>query len=288
MGGRLMDAGPESLMERGRLCNHCLLIETNRDLILVDTGFGLQDIIDPPARISRFFLRLLSPDFRVEMTAHHQVRELGFDPKDVSHIVLTHLDFDHAGGLDDFPNARVHLLQSERDDAVRQRTWLDRKRYRPQQWSSRDRWQVYQPTTGDSWFGFRCVRPIDELTGDVALVPLIGHTMGHAGVAVRSKKKWLMLAGDAYFFYQEMNLEKPWCTPGLRAYQNMMEKNRAVRLWNQDRLRALKLRHQSEIDIFCSHDAHEFEQISGRSIATPALRSSPTPWQESPPPEALI
>jgi len=52
----------------------------------------------------------------------------------VTDIVLTHLDFDHAGGLDDFPRARVHLLAIERDCALQQARWLDRQRYRPQQW----------------------------------------------------------------------------------------------------------------------------------------------------------
>lgn len=43
--------------------------------------------------------------------------------RDVRHIVLTHLDFDHAGGLDDFPEATVHMLQIERDVAVAQRSY---------------------------------------------------------------------------------------------------------------------------------------------------------------------
>ena len=42
-----------------------------------------------------------------------QIQRLGFDPRDVRDIVLTHLDFDHAGGLCDFPEARVHLLGAE-------------------------------------------------------------------------------------------------------------------------------------------------------------------------------
>ncbi|WP_223281445.1 MBL fold metallo-hydrolase [Streptomyces antnestii] len=38
-------------------------------------------------------------------TAVRQVAALGYDIEDVRHIVLTHLDLDHAGGLRDFPPA---------------------------------------------------------------------------------------------------------------------------------------------------------------------------------------
>ena len=67
----------------------------------------------------------------------------GFRPEDVRHIVLTHLDFDHAGGLDDFALAAVHMLRRERDSAQAQRSWLDRQRYRPARWGSGARWQVH-------------------------------------------------------------------------------------------------------------------------------------------------
>src|SRR5690606_29466042 len=85
-----------------------------------------------------------------------------------------------------------------------------------------------------------CVRELDGMTSDVLLVPLIGHTFGHAGVAVDCGDMWLLLAGDAYFYHKEMNVESPGCTPGLRMYQKMMEKNRRARLWNQERLRDLR------------------------------------------------
>jgi len=64
------------------------------------------------AALSRFFLFLLSPDFREEHTALRQIERLGYHPRDVRHIVLSHLDFDHAGGLDDFPHATVHMLEN--------------------------------------------------------------------------------------------------------------------------------------------------------------------------------
>ena len=264
LGGWLMDGRSRSPLQRGRLCCHCLLLEGERGLTLVDTGFGLNDIRHPD-RLSRFFLTLLSPDFREEMTAVRQVERLGFKARDVRDIVLTHLDFDHAGGLDDFPGARVHMLAAERDYAVRQKTWLDRQRFRPAQWGSRDQWQVHPSSGGEKWYGFDCVRDVPGLSSDVLMIPLPGHTFGHAGIAVRKGSGWLLLAGDAYFHHREMDPLRPGCTPGLRLYQTMMEKDRALRLLNQHRLRQLKKDHGVEVDVFSAHDVAEFERLAGRA-----------------------
>jgi glyoxylase-like metal-dependent hydrolase (beta-lactamase superfamily II) len=267
LGGTLMDGHSKTAI-RGRLACHCLLVETSGGLVLVDTGFGLRDVARPRSRLSPFFLALVSPDFREEMTAIRQIERLGFDPKDVRHIVLTHLDFDHAGGLDDFPWANVHLLAREREAAVARRTLLDKARYRPQQWSTQASWRTYQPSEGDAWLGFDCVRQLEGLPPDLLLVPLIGHTHGHAGVAVRRKEGWLFLAGDAYFDHRELNLNRPRCTPGLRFYQWMLEKNRAQRLGNQQRLRDLKRAHleTGDLMITSSHDPVEFERLAGRPL----------------------
>jgi glyoxylase-like metal-dependent hydrolase (beta-lactamase superfamily II) len=266
LGGRLMDGRTHGLVRRGQLACHCLLLETAAGLVLVDTGFGLRDVHDPKSRLSRFFLGMLSPDFREELTAIRQIARLKLDPRDVRHIVLTHLDFDHAGGLDDFPHATVHLLGRERDAALARRTWLDRQRYRPQQWSTQPRWRVHEASSREPWFGFACVPPIEGL--DLALVPLIGHTLGHAGVAVRLESKWLFDAGDAYFYGGEMDVARPHCTPGLKFYQWMMEKDRAERLANQRRLRELA-RTQPSVEIFCSHDLTELERLAGVSAELP-------------------
>jgi glyoxylase-like metal-dependent hydrolase (beta-lactamase superfamily II) len=270
LGGRLMDGRTPTALERGELCCHCLLIETGNELVLVDTGFGLRDVANPRSRLSSFFLSLLSPDFREDMTAIRQIEKLGFSASDVRHIVLTHLDFDHAGGLDDFPHATVHMMLQERDYALQQKTWLDRQRFRPQQWSSHNRWQVYNPTRGESWHGFECVRDIPGLPPEILLVPLPGHTYGHAGVAVQDSGRWLLQAGDAYFYHCEMNVENPWCTPGLNFYQDMMEKDRMLRLSNQHRLRELRKAHGKDIEIFCSHDPVEFERLAHSAMQNPA------------------
>ncbi|RZI85064.1 MAG: MBL fold metallo-hydrolase [Rubrivivax sp.] len=265
LGGALMDGRTRSI--RGRLCCHCLLLETEQGLTLVDTGFGLNDVRNPAGRLSLFFRALLSPDLLEDMTAVRQIERLGFKASDVRHIVLTHLDFDHAGGLDDFPMARVHMMRSEREHAVRQGTWLDRQRFRPQQWAgSRHRWETHVEQAGERWYGFECVRDLKGLPPEVLLVPLPGHTFGHAGVAVKAGAGWLLLAGDAYFYHREMDVASPWCTPGLRLYQNLMEKDRPKRLANQERLRSLKRAHAGDVQLFSAHDPLEFERLSGRSV----------------------
>jgi glyoxylase-like metal-dependent hydrolase (beta-lactamase superfamily II) len=270
MGGKWMDDRTPGVWTRGELTCHCVLVEAGSELVLIDTGFGLRDVADPKSRLSRFFLGMVKPDFRAEMTAIRQIERLGFQPRDVRHIILTHLDFDHAGGLDDFPQARVHLLAREREHAFARPTWLDRQRFRPQQWSTRDHWQVYRAPGGSNWFGFEYVNSLQGVPPEILLVPLIGHTHGHAGVAVQSSSGWKLLAGDAYFFHAELDLEHPRCTPGLRLYQIQMEKDRKARLQNQVRLRELRRQHGSAVEIFCSHDALEFERCSARPAGVPA------------------
>ena len=237
------------------------LIETEQGLVLIDTGYGTQDVHKPHPRLSRTFHALLNIRFRMEETAIHQVKALGFSPNDVRHIVLTHLDFDHAGGIEDFPNARVHVMEAERDWAERKRRgFISRRRYRPVQWDDVRDWSTYLGG-GERWFGFDAVRDLEGLPPEILMVPLAGHTWGHAGVAVQQGDRWVLNAGDAYFYRGEMDLVKPRCTPGLRAYQTMMEVDRKRRLTNQERLRELKRKEGDAVTLFCSHDAVELAQM---------------------------
>jgi glyoxylase-like metal-dependent hydrolase (beta-lactamase superfamily II) len=255
---------------RGRLCCHCVLLELDSGgLALVDTGLGTHDVRDPRGRLSAFFLALVKPEWRESMTARRQVEALGFSADDVRHIVLTHLDFDHAGGLDDFPNAIVHMMRREADVALLQESWMDRQRFRPQQWSSRPRWRFYDVDDGEPWYGFARARPLTGLPPEIALVPLSGHTFGHAGVAMRGQGRWLLLAGDAYFHADEMSLARPGCPVGLRLYQWMLEHDRAARLDNQHRLRELIRSDGNSVLVFSGHDTSEFERLAGRRCATP-------------------
>ena len=108
----------------------------------------------------------------------------------------------------------------------------------------------------------------------ILLVPLTGHTRGHAGVAVRADGGWLLHAGDAYFFHGEMDPAGYRCPPGLRLYQRMMEVDRRARLANQERLRGLVKERAGQVRILCAHDAVEFERWAA---ANPPARPSPRP-----------
>lgn len=262
LGGALFDG-----FSRGataRLVCHCLLIETEQGLVLVDTGFGQRDVQSPYSRLSPFFVHFNNIQFHHKYTAVAQVEALGFSAYDVRHIVLTHLDFDHAGGLEDFPEATVHVMQTEKEAAQDRHGFVASGRYRPKQWDEVKRWRHYT-SGGELWFGFEAVRDLDGLPSEILLIPLTGHTRGHAGVAIATSDGWLLNAGDAYFYRHEMDAGNRHCTPGLRAYQWMMEVDRKARLHNQDRLHALSRDHRQDVRLFCSHDALELQAFAEQS-----------------------
>ncbi len=248
-GARLL-AGRGGLLEPTRMIAHCLLIESGGSLVLVDTGFGMGDVADP-GRLGQPFRALVRPQTREPETAVRQVAALGFDPADVRDVLVTHLDLDHAGGLGDFPDARVHVFEPElnaaMDPPLRERT-----RYRSAQWAHGPDWQRVR-VEGDSWFGFESVRLLPELDADVAMVPLPGHTAGHTGVAVKENGTWLLHCGDAYFHHGEV-LTPPSCPPGLSLFQKLNEHDGDARGRNRERLRELAREHGDEVRLICSHD----------------------------------
>ena len=229
---------------------HVLVIETARDgLVLVDTGFGLRDCASP-GRVPLAFRLLTRPALDPAQTALARVRALGHRPEDVRHVVITHLDLDHAGGLGDFPWAAVHLHRPEYLGAMQPGTLAERARYLAAHWAHRPRWVTYLPE-GDTWMGLPAVRALDGIADDIALVPLVGHTRGHSGVAVKHGDRWVLHAGDAIFHRDE--LEPGRRAPiGLRALATIDEHDRAARLATVERLRALARR--ADVTVVCSHD----------------------------------
>src|SRR5688500_15662345 len=187
-------AGEGGWTETAELNAHVLAIETNDGIVLVDTGLGTADIANP-ARTGFFFTQVVRPLWRIEETAIERIKALGFDPADVRHIVPTHLDADHAGGLGDIPAAKVHIFRTEMNAAL-DPSLREKLRYIHAQWAHGPKWVPYD-TGGDSWFGFESVRVVEGVDVEIAFIPLPGHTRGHCAVADKDGERWLLHCGDA-------------------------------------------------------------------------------------------
>lgn len=242
----------------GEVVCHCLLIETEAGLVLVDTGLGLEEV--ERKSLSPVLDLISPPRYELKETAYKQIRALGLDPADVRHIVLTHLDLDHAGALSDFPQAEVHLHQLEYEGGTRSPSWAEKIRYQPRQWQHGVKWQTYAPS-GETWFGLEAVRPLRGLTEEILLVPLTGHSRGHSGVAVKTAGGWLLHCGDAYFDQRQLDFPVASCPPGLMALQLLESTNHLDWALNLVRLTRLKKKHR-EIQVFCAHDPVEFNRLA--------------------------
>jgi glyoxylase-like metal-dependent hydrolase (beta-lactamase superfamily II) len=171
----------------------CLLIETSDGLILVDTGPGQEDYIHRPG-IIRIFQIVTKVILDPAETAIRQVVRLGYQPEDVRHIVLTHMHFDHCGGLPDFPHARVHVHVREYEAFQGPpHRWTDLA-YVRRHIAHRPKFALYAED-GDHWFDFKAIRlPFEP---EMWLIPLFGHSRGHCGCAINTEAGWLFHVADA-------------------------------------------------------------------------------------------
>ncbi|MFK7991560.1 MAG: MBL fold metallo-hydrolase [Sandaracinaceae bacterium] len=259
-GGGWLDGRSGGFFSKAELVCHVLLIETDHaGLVLVDTGFGTADIARPTERLGRLFPLAASPILDRAETAIAQVEALGFDAADVRHIIPTHMDLDHVGGLSDFPQAVVHVMKKEHYAATEHPTAAESSRYRAAQLAHDPRYTVYEPT-GEPWNGFDAVRALEGLPPELLLVPLEGHSRGHAAVVVETGANTLIHAGDAYFHENEMTQDRV-CPPGLRLFQNLLAFDKKAMLENKARLRELVLEHADTLTVFSAHDGAELRRM---------------------------
>jgi glyoxylase-like metal-dependent hydrolase (beta-lactamase superfamily II) len=149
---------------------HCPLAVDGSDVVLVDTGLG--------DRLSEREREIYDVDRRGGLAA--RLREIGLEPHDVTHVVLTHLHFDHCGGVvtrdgsggmqPAFPRARHFVQRVELDAAEHPTDERSAAAYR------------HVPECVDP---LRRHRLLEVLDGPTALTPRLrvvvtgGHTASH-------------------------------------------------------------------------------------------------------------
>ncbi len=244
----------------GEIVCHVLLCETTDGLTLVDTGLGLADYADPKGRLGPT-RRLLRPVSSVSSSAIRQIEAMGYAAADVTNIVLTHFDLDHIGGLSDFPDATVHATADEHAAAITSPDSLDRRRYRPAQWAHSPAWQLHAGR-GDAW---QYDLTGHEVLPGITLVPMPGHSRGHAAVAVETSDRGLLVhAGDAVFDTSSYTDASPAGRPlekavVLRIFEKVVGRDRAAIARNHESLR--QLNNTEGITVFPAHDKRIFDDM---------------------------
>ena len=241
----------------GVLVCHVLLVETDNGLVLIDTGFGSKDCGDPARRLgpSRHIIR---PVLNREEAAVNQVERLGFHRDDVRHIVITHFDGDHIGGISDFPEAQIHVTAAEALGGLRALSRREKFRFRAVQWAHGPKIVEHTPD-GENWRGFAAAKELDEVSPGIVLISLPGHTRGHACVAVDAGHRWVLHCGDGFFHHG--TVDGTASTPRVLAtFEWTVAFDRKMVRKNHARLVELYRRREPDLFMVCSHDRTLYEQ----------------------------
>jgi glyoxylase-like metal-dependent hydrolase (beta-lactamase superfamily II) len=167
---------------------NCLLIETPAGRVLVETGIG--DRVDAKTRAMRGYEGpWIAP----------ALETAGFTTESVAFVAMSHLHFDHAGGLlradgeRAFPNARIVAQRAEWEVALGDNPRLVASYVQPELTLVRD-WGAEGWADGET-----------ELLPGVSVVPTGGHSAGHQAVIVRGtgeRAQTLVFFGDLFM--------RPW------------------------------------------------------------------------------
>jgi len=192
-GGAMFGVVPRTLWQRERapdddnriaMATNCLLIESGDDLVLIDTGIG-----DKGDEKFRSIFAMEEGATRLP----DALRAAGFELGDVTHVLLSHLHFDHCGWntraagdgfVPTFPNARYWLNRGEVDHA-REPNERDRASYNPLNWEPLFDAGVVElfDDAGEPAAGVRAVRAAGH-NRDMCIVLLDGgHPDGGDGVS---------------------------------------------------------------------------------------------------------
>ncbi len=179
------------------------LIEGQDETILVDTGLGdVDEVSDMQSRYGIDYVASRSPGH--DLVAGLKAK--GVEPEDVDTILLTHLHFDHVGNNHLFPNAQFVVQREELPQA------LSPPRFGMFYYAE------YNYKTIDILRRTEVIDGDRQISEDVWVVRIGGHTPGSMVVMVRTELGVVCLASDVMYNYRNLELNWP-----MGSYWNMQE-----------------------------------------------------------------
>lgn len=207
------------------------LIEHSNGFVAFDTGVNLDLIRD-----MRSYLGPHAQDWKIYVRPDDDVRsqlgKIGVDIKDVKTVVLSHLHYDHAGGMNLFENA-VFLVQRDEWDFALNPPNVQQNSY------VRSEYDV--PAVR-----LRLIGGEFDIFGDgtLILVPTPGHTKGHQSLLIAGRASSYILAADAAY------------VPDLEDISRLPV---ASLIWSKEaliesRMNLRRLRDRYNAKVICTHD----------------------------------
>jgi N-acyl homoserine lactone hydrolase len=190
-------------------CPAFLIRHPSAGPFVVDTGLHPSVSAKPAANMGRLAAATVKPKLEPGEDLPAQLRARGLDPRTLRLVVMTHLHYDHASGMSEFPAVSFLLTETE---------------WRFATTVSRPIFHGYRPAHYDYAFDYRTLSydgpGIDSYStfgrsfdlfgdGSVRLVSLPGHTPGHQGVLCRLRDRDLLIAGDAIYTHGQLTDRPP-------------------------------------------------------------------------------
>jgi glyoxylase-like metal-dependent hydrolase (beta-lactamase superfamily II) len=213
-GGRLLTLrlARKLLSSEGRMSVPCpafLVRHPGAGTILVDTGLHPSIASDPRENFGRLAVRVATPELETGEDVPAQLRGRGIEPSAVGIVIMTHLHYDHASAISEFPDSTFVVSEAEWHAATT---------------ASQPALQGYRPAHYDFVFDYRTVdfgrgnissyasfgRTFDLFgDGSVRLAYTPGHSAGHMCVVCRLRERDFVIGGDVVYTQGQLDGSAP-------------------------------------------------------------------------------
>lgn len=131
--------------------------------------------------------------------------QLGIDAAQVEHVVITHLHYDHAGNLAQYPNARFYLQEREMKFATG-RLMCGGSLFT----GAIEQDDIVSMVRTVFAQRVQFIDGAEEIASGVQLERIGGHTPGIQVVRVLTERGWVVLASDGSHLYENMSSNRPF------------------------------------------------------------------------------